>query len=862
MKCTNCNRENRQEAIYCRFCGEEIQTVSVQDKVDDKIETKKEEASSTPIKEKKEIDGFIGHQEIRDDLNKFLNKKRIEKRREQSGFESDLTNHIILFNGNTGTGKFTLAQWFANKLKSEKLVSGKIGTFYAKELKNQYQDEFAFRTFLDQNSFGVLIIREVHFDTVYLGEILRAISTNKSGCICICIGLKNKLDSYFKDNPDNRQRINSFYDFKNYSEQQLFEILEHSLDKKGIKYSKDVSELLFQFVIESNNSQSKSHENGWLIEKDIIPELLEFQAERLSKLDSPVDEDFITLVAEDVRVKNKKRSQAEIFATMDSLIGLTDAKNQIKELMHSVEAVKARIEKGLGGEIPKIHLQFIGNPGTGKTTIARMLGELFNSIGLLPSSKVIECDRSKLVAQYVGHTAPLVNEYCDKAMGGILFIDEAYSLKQQDGDSFGQEAIDALLKRMEDDRGKFIVIAAGYREEMAAFIAANSGFESRFTHKIELPDYNTQELIEIYKLYVKNKEYMLTSSAEATLGTVIKKIYETRTKTFANARTIRNLFDETIRRQSKRVMQLSESEQTKQAYMQILPEDILLENEEDKVLTKDDILSELDRMIGLSGVKKAVRELMNSIEMAKERAEVTGDNLKNPVKHIVFTGNPGTGKTTVARILGKLFKAIGLLPNDSVLEVARGEMVGQYVGSTAPLVNSVCDKAMGGTLFIDEAYTLNQNSSDTFGHEAIDTLLKRMEDDRGKYVVIVAGYKRNMDDFIQSNPGLKSRFTTYIHLEDYNADELYSLFELYATKEKFIIDDSAKGTLKDCINFIYENRGSDFANGRTIRNFYDSVKEKQSSRISSLSKDERAKILCVLSDQDISLAFNEYKENM
>ena len=854
MKCTNCNRENRQEAMYCRFC--------VQDKVDDKIETKKEEASSTPIKEKKEIDGFIGHQEIRDDLNKFLNKKRIEKRREQSGFESDLTNHIILFNGNTGTGKFTLAQWFANKLKSEKLVSGKIGTFYAKELKNQYQDEFAFRTFLDQNSFGVLIIREVHFDTVYLGEILRAISTNKSGCICICIGLKNKLDSYFKDNPDNRQRINSFYDFKNYSEQQLFEILEHSLDKKGIKYSKDVSELLFQFVIESNNSQSKSHENGWLIEKDIIPELLEFQAERLSKLDSPVDEDFITLVAEDVRVKNKKRSQAEIFATMDSLIGLTDAKNQIKELMHSVEAVKARIEKGLGGEIPKIHLQFIGNPGTGKTTIARMLGELFNSIGLLPSSKVIECDRSKLVAQYVGHTAPLVNEYCDKAMGGILFIDEAYSLKQQDGDSFGQEAIDALLKRMEDDRGKFIVIAAGYREEMAAFIAANSGFESRFTHKIELPDYNTQELIEIYKLYVKNKEYMLTSSAEATLGTVIKKIYETRTKTFANARTIRNLFDETIRRQSKRVMQLSESEQTKQAYMQILPEDILLVNEEDKVLTKDDILSELDRMIGLSGVKKAVRELMNSIEMAKERAEVTGDNLKNPVKHIVFTGNPGTGKTTVARILGKLFKAIGLLPNDSVLEVARGEMVGQYVGSTAPLVNSVCDKAMGGTLFIDEAYTLNQNSSDTFGHEAIDTLLKRMEDDRGKYVVIVAGYKRNMDDFIQSNPGLKSRFTTYIHLEDYNADELYSLFELYATKEKFIIDDSAKGTLKDCINFIYENRGSDFANGRTIRNFYDSVKEKQSSRISSLSKDERAKILCVLSDQDISLAFNEYKENM
>ena len=225
MKCLICKRDNRQEAKFCRFCGEEI-NVSVQETVETQVSEKKDEKITSFEKSKKEIDGFIGHQEIRDELNKFINKRRIEKRREQSGFEPDMANHIFLFNGSTGTGKFSVSQWFANKLKSEKLVSGKIGTYYAKELKNQYQDEFAFRTFLEQNSFGVLIIREVHFDTEYLGEILRAVSSNKSGCICICIGLKNKLDIYFKDNPDNRQRINSFFDFKNYSDQQLFEILE------------------------------------------------------------------------------------------------------------------------------------------------------------------------------------------------------------------------------------------------------------------------------------------------------------------------------------------------------------------------------------------------------------------------------------------------------------------------------------------------------------------------------------------------------------------------------------------------------------------------------------------------------------
>lgn len=857
MNCNKCGKDNRNEAKFCRFCGEEIvKTSSTPIQIN-----KSEDVQTSDIikKEIKEIDGFIGHDSIREDLNKFINKRKVEKRREQSGFEPDLTNQIILFSGNTGTGKYTVAQWFANKLKDEKLINGKIATYYAKELKAQYEDEFALKSFLEQNSFGILIIREVHFETEYLGEILRAISANKSGCICICIGIKNKLESYFKDNPDSKQRINSFYDFKNYTDSILFEILEYKLSKKGIKYASDVSGNLSQFVIEMNNKDKKDHENGWLIEKDIIPEILEVQAERLSKMDNPADEDFITILNSDIPVKNRKRSKDEIFASLDALVGLTDAKTQIKELMHSVEAAKARVEKGLGGELPKIHIQFIGNPGTGKTTVARMLGELFNSIGLLPSSKVIECDRSKLVAQYVGQTAPLVNEYCDKAMGGILFIDEAYALKQGEGDSYGQEAVDTLLKRMEDDRGKYIVIAAGYRDEMAKFITSNSGFESRFTHKIELPDYNVDELVAIYKLYAKNKEYVLSSEAETSLTEVIKKIYEARSKNFANARTVRNLFDETIRRQSKRVMLLNETEQTKEAYMEIKAEDIKLEEENDEV-SKDDILKELDGMIGLDGVKKAVRELMDSIEMAKERAEAIGDKAKNPVKHIVFTGNPGTGKTTVARILGKLFKSIGLLPSADVHEVARGELVSQYVGGTAPLVNSVCDKAIGGTLFIDEAYTLNQGRDDKAGHEAIDTLLKRMEDDRGKYVVITAGYKHNMEDFIQSNPGLKSRFTTFIHLEDYNTEQLYALFELYSNKEKFIIDESAKSVLKDCISYIYDNRGSDFANGRTIRNFYDKVKEKQSTRIIKLSKEERSKVLCLLSAEDVKTAFEEMQE--
>lgn len=871
MICLKCKKENREVALFCRFCGNEITkegatldnmgTASIKEdnvlKTVNNADPKGQGVVKNDIKEEqKDKDGFIGHEKIRADLNKFITKLKIQKKQEALGAQMDKANNIILFEGAPGTGKTCVAKWFSDKLKEQKLVTGRIGTFYAKELKAKYADEYALKTFLSQNSFGVLIIKEVHFDLNYLDEILRALCFENTLCICIAIGLKNKLDEYFKEKPDSKQRVNTFYEFKAYTDEELFAILEMKLAAKKICYDKETKDSLKQFVIEANNNEKRDHENGWLIDKDLIPKIFEAQAQRLSLMDDPKDEDFITIKSSDIIVKNKKRTKDEIFASLDALIGLNDAKAQIKELLHSVEAAKARVQKGLGGDIPKIHIQFIGNPGTGKTTVARMLGELFNAIGLLPSSKVIETDRSKLVAQYVGQTAPLVNAVIDKAMGGVLFIDEAYALKQNDSDSFGQEAVDTLLKRMEDDRGKFIVIAAGYKDEMAKFIASNSGFESRFTHKIMLPDYNTNELIAIYKLYAKNKEYILSPDAQKTLEDVIKKIYDSRSKTFANARTIRNLFDETIRRQSKRVMELQESEQTKEAYMTIEREDIKTDEKSQSEETKDTILSELDAMIGLESVKKAVRDLMSSIQMASERASLTGDKIKNPVKHIVFTGNPGTGKTTVARILGKLFKAIGLLPQSTVLEVSRGDMVGQYVGQTAPLVNSVCDSAIGGTLFIDEAYTLNQGAHDQFGHEAIDTLLKRMEDDRGKYVVIVAGYKRNMADFIASNPGLKSRFTTFIDLPDYNANELYELFTLYSKKEKFIIAQDAIEPLKDAINNIYEGRRADFANGRTIRNFYDKVKEAQSVRLINLSKTERAKVLCLLTADDVKAALS------
>lgn len=552
MKCSKCGFENRDEAKYCRRCGPELIV------------------NNSVIQE----ENIIGRDEIIQNLKGVISTIITDKRREDAGYEPEMENKILLFSGESGTGKTTIAHWFINELKNENLLNGNPGVFDAKQLKQKFGDEFTLSNFLHQNNSKLLIIDNIHIDMDYAGEIFRAASSTQLGKIVVCIGLNKPIENYLNDNPDIKQKIyGKPFIFTHYISSNLKDILNKKITEKGYTFSKDVDDLLFEFVSEYNNNPEKKHDNGWLIEKEIWPKIYETFSTRINKI---ADSNLQVLLPEDIPLKHKKRSESEIFAELDSLIGLDNIKTQVRQLMLSVETTLDRRKNGTTtAKLPAIHIVFKGNPGTGKTTVARILGELFNSIGLLPSSKVIECDRSKLVAQYVGQTAPLVNEYCDKAMGGILFIDEAYSLtKQTDNNSFGQEAVDTLLKRMEDDRGKFIVIVAGYTDEMNSFLQSNPGLESRFNTNFEFKDYEPDDLLKIYQRFVAKESFILTDAALAKASVVIKKLYAARTKDFGNARAMRTLWEDTYKYFSVRYQNLPSEKQTSETVNTIEAEDI------------------------------------------------------------------------------------------------------------------------------------------------------------------------------------------------------------------------------------------------------------------------------------------------
>jgi SpoVK/Ycf46/Vps4 family AAA+-type ATPase/tetratricopeptide (TPR) repeat protein len=547
----------------------------------------------------------------------------------------------------------------------------------------------------------------------------------------------------------------------------------------------------------------------------------------------------------------EEKSLEELLEELNTFVGLNKVKQSMKDFVDYLVFINDRKKLGLKtqGNLP-VHCVFLGNPGTGKTTVARLLGKIFKAMGILKNGHVIEVDRSGLVGQYIGETAQKTEKVINEALGGLLFIDEAYTLiKQGNQQDFGREALDILLKRMEDKAGEFVVITAGYPEEMINFINTNPGMKSRFSHFFTFDDYTPEELVEIFKLTSEKEEYTINKDALALLKKELIRLYRKRDKTFGNARLVRNLFSESKIQLSKRYLKEKPDEtRTMEAMTTIIADDI-------KAVMKSAIikdvnigideenlkiaLNKLNNLTGLATVKKEINEL---VKVARYYIE-QGENPQNKFNsHIVFLGNPGTGKTTVARLFSEIYSALGILPRGHLVEADRQMLVASYVGQTAVRTKEIIDSAIGGTLFIDEAYTLamkgESNESD-FGREAIDTLLKRMEDDRGKFLVIAAGYTDNMNKFLESNPGLQSRFTKKIFFEDYSPEELLIITEKYLNEKSYGLDEDVIEPLKNYYNNVYRDRDKTFGNARLVRNLIDNATKNHMLRLVDFPPEER-----------------------
>lgn len=532
---------------------------------------------------------------------------------------------------------------------------------------------------------------------------------------------------------------------------------------------------------------------------------------------------------------------------IEAMIGLRPVKDFLTVRQARIQADSALSAAG-SPDPPSPHLLFLGNPGTGKTTVARLVGEMYRDLGLLARGHVVECVRSDLVSENVGGTARLTRSRVEQALDGVLFIDEAYDLAREQ-DPFGQEAVNTLLREMENHRDRLVVIAAGYPGPMEEFLRCNPGLPSRFPerNRVTFPDYTAEELFGILAGMLADRGFELSAPAEGIEGVltmsevlraVVDGIHRTATVDFGNAREMRELSDELIDRWATRARPVAG-----QGLPPLSPGDVperLRKHLDRRPPTESDVLAELDDLVGLAEVKSLIRQLVQTTRLDRRRGLTTV-----VAPHLLFVGAPGTGKTTVARIVGRLFATMGLLRSGHVVEARRGDLVAGYIGQTAAKTRKKAEQALDGVLFIDEAYDLAHGGEGDFGAEAVAELVAMMENERGRLVVIAAGYEDRMARFLDANEGLASRFGTPVRFAEYSDEDLLEILTATASARDFTL---APGVLPATARWLADRRaraGSSFGNAREARGLFERMVRNLATRL--------APVLDEISDEEANL---------
>ena len=798
-----------------------------------------------------DLDHFIGMDEVKKAVREiaYSVKNGIERQGRGLGGGEKMSMHIVL-TGNPGTGKTTIARKLGEILAAiGYLDSGHVVEVDRAKMVSPYQGETPKQVdrLCDKAMGGILFVDEAYTlapinqtgerdqqGAQALEKLMKRMEDDRGKFVCIVAGYRMEMDNLFRINPGFKSRFNYFLNIDDYNPPELFKIMLTFADDKKYIFSPKAQDKAMEVIKDLYEHRDKNFANGRAM-RQLFDSICKLQAERLQKndLSSLSNDELMTIDESDVPYDRPQTvDYTDCLKELNGLVGLASVKQEVSNL---ASFINLQIQRGAKDTFQGKHYIFTGNPGTGKTTVARIMANVFKTLGVLPRGQLVEADRSSLVAGFSGQTAIKTNQLVDSAIGGVLFIDEAYTLKSNDQDSFGTEAIDTLLKRLEDDRGKFVCIVAGYTQQMHDFIDSNPGLKSRFTQTIHFDDYTADELTQIFLNMATARKFSVSGEMRAAIHRMFEQICLRRDHNFGNAREARKLFDECVERQSRRLVENMGHGQLNEADMYALTEADLPQGGNDKKRPLDEVLNDLDGFVGMRTVKNMIRRLAVQSMFMKQRSASGVGKVQQMVMNFVVTGNPGTGKTSLARLMGELLQSMDILPSKNVIEATRGQMVGKYMGETPKLVNRLCDQAIGGVLFIDEAYSLCNGSDDQYGHEAIDTLMKRMEDDRGKFVVIVAGYKNRMDAFLNENQGLASRFTHRMHIDDYNEDELLAIFKKMAAKEDYTLAPEAEFKLMGAICQREMDKGHSFGNAREMRLLLDETIGRLSERVADMN---------------------------
>ena len=787
--------------------------------------------------------------------------ERIDSETENIGYRYPVPHFIL--RGNPGVGKTTVARLIGQIFYDEGILL-KGNTIEAKrdDLVDQYVGGTAIKTTecVERAQEGVLFIDDAYSllekgdDHNYPKEAIDTlvpIMTNpdKYRFCMIMAGYPEPMDELLEMNSGLRSRFSkaNILTIEDYKPDLLQEIFVSNCRKDGYRFIGDEEgETPLDLDLFFTNLYNQRNRADFGNARDIVA-----LAKEVKMQCSLRDDVLKCIIAEDFGdsqkyfVKRGVSSIDEIYAQIDNYVGMGFVKDLFKNIRFEVLDTIDSKKRGIKPEEYPDHYIFAGNPGTGKTTVGKMIGEFYHMMEVLGGAETLFVDASDIIGNHVGDSKNKIVEVMQKAIdhNQVLYIDEAYQISES---AYGNEIIGAMMTKMTENASDFKVIFGMYSNKVEEFLKMNAGLARRL-RVVNFPDYTPDQLLEIFDRTIKAQGCTITDEAHDRIKLILTYKYNVRGEDFGNAGEVKKLVIDMKRLRLERTYSSSDPDINKYEYtLDDIPADMLA-MVEDQVNPKslEDIMEELNQQIGMSDLKDIIVQKQEEIIFAQKSGEGMADIRPG---YYFFVGNPGTGKSTSAKLFAECLHQLGVVKTNNFHSCTAKDLIGQYVGETDKKTYALLQKSMNSVLFIDEAYSLSyaDSHSDTnYKKEALEQIIAFMDEPehRKKCCIILAGYEKDMQGLYKSNSGMRSRIEE-VHFRDYTAKETYDIFALFCRKNGYTITD---GVEEIYIPIFEELKKLEyFSNGRTARTIFEKTTMNLKRRVvrsENISGEDAKKIL-------------------